>query len=385
MKEMIWTALFFVVGLLETVLAYVIFSRADDHPYYLQIANNGIQAVTDHAQELLAFKSNAAAVSFYILTAPGRWLGGHELIHLLWLRLLILFGFLVAFNWFQKTVSPELSEDDRNAKRHMFMLLVLLYPGQLGWTASLLRDGVATSMFFLGLACSRPNWRIIPAAAFLLLSFSMRPEYLLILVLLVFALLTNRLFAAIKFRIAVLLLLLLFFSIATHSIQVLNAEFAQFAYSEANAAYPLVTSAFDLHGYFLILCQAIIDPASLGKLGQATLFSIAETIFFLYLLWQSRLLLRHSRTKIAALAAALIFGLWLFAYYETFVSGFSRHRLSLEIALIALLSVAPPERERSAFKLSLFNTNGNIQWKPTPLLAPGKTDERGLDDTSQIQ
>ena len=40
-----------------------------------------------------------------------------------------------------------------NSQIKFFVTFVLLYPGQLAWTASLLRDGAATAVFFLGLAC----------------------------------------------------------------------------------------------------------------------------------------------------------------------------------------------------------------------------------------
>lgn len=374
--EILWTLLYFVLGLVETILAYYAFSRADDHAYFLQVANHGLQAVPDFSQPFLNLKTNAAAMSFYLITTPSRLLGGLELVHLLWLRLLTLFGFLVAFNWFQRTVSPELSEKARSANRHTFIMLILLYPGQLAWTASLLRDGAATSMFFFGLACFRPSWTVIPAMAFLAAAFAMRPEYLLILLLVLFVLSLRNAVAAIKYRIVVLLSLLLLFSIATHPIQLASAEFAQLAYGEANSAFPLVRSAFDLRGYFLVLCQALIDPIPLGNPHQATFFDLSEAAFFSYLLWRSKTLLRDNRPNVAALTAALMCGLWIFAYFETFVGAFSRHRLFLEASLIALLSAAQMDFGTPRLKTRLLKKRRNAQSGQTSLLVSGDADNQ---------
>jgi hypothetical protein len=330
--------LFFTVGLLQTLLAYVIFSRADDHGFFLELANLGAAAIPESGQDLIDLKSKLSGTVYYLLTSPARWLGGHELVHLLWLRLLALWGFLAAFSWFQHILAPHISDTDRYFNRRAFMILVLIYPGQLAWTASLLRDGVGTALFLLGLYCLRRDWRIVPAGALFALSFALRPEYAIILILIIVALLAHWMIKPIKSRIVALLLMILVFSVATHPVQVQGALFAQFAFGDGDMAYPLVTHAFDLKGYVRILLQSLIDPIPLDAPQAVSGFGIIDASFFIYLLWRTRLLLRHPLTLVAALAGALLFGMWIFGYFEIFVSGFGRHRLCLEIALIALIA-----------------------------------------------
>lgn len=332
--------LFFIVGLLETILMYFTFSRADDHHYFLGVANFGLQAVPDAGQELLDFKAKTAAQVFYALTTPSRWLGGHELVHLLWLRFLTLLGFLSALSWFQNIVSPYSSAKAKRANLQTFAILVLIYPGQLAWTASLLRDGLSTAMFFFGLYFLRRNWRLILTPIFFGISFSLRPEYSIILTLIIFSIIAHEILTPRKYRTISLLAIILIFSIATHSMQVQSAYFAQIAYGEDGTAYPLVSHSFDVLGYIRVLAQSTIDPISLATPQALSIFGVAESIFFMYLLWKCCPPLRDSRKIVAAMAAALIMGLWVFAYFETYVSGFSRHRLCLEVALLALVVVA---------------------------------------------
>lgn len=330
--------LFFIAGLLETLLAYFIFSRADDHEYFLELANLGLSAIPDFIQDIQYLKAKMAGLVFYTLASPSRWLGGHELVHLLWLRGLTLAGFLAAFSWFQHMVAPRASPARRQQASTTFMTLVLLYPGQLAWTASLLRDGVATALFFFGLACLRKDFRLMLTLPLFGASFALRPEYSLILFSLILALTLHRLLARVSSRVLTMILALLVFSIATHSVQVQSATFAQLAFSDGGMAYPLINGPFDLSGYLRVLLQGVLDPIALDA-PQLNAFGVIDSAFFVYVLWQSRNLLRHRSTVVAALGSALLFGLWAFAYFEIYVSGFSRHRLCLQVALLALIAI----------------------------------------------
>lgn len=345
-------AIFFSVGLLETVLAYFLFSRADDHGYFLELANLGVSVVPDFRQDLFALKAKAAGLVFYIVASPSRWLGGHELVHLLWLRAVTLSGFLAAFGWFQRVAAPDAPAELRERARSTFMILALLYPGQLAWTASLLRDGAGTSLFFFGLACLRRDLRLILAPLLLLACFALRPEYALILGCLLAAVVAHRILKRVRSRILLLMAVLLAYSIATHSIQKGSGEFVQLAFGDSSLGYPVVSNALDIAAYFRVLLQALVDPLELYALAWNP-FGIAECAFFVYVLWQSRHLLRHSSTLVAALTMALMFCLWTFAYFEIFVSGFSRHRLCLEVALIAMIALhqAHASSSRGAPKL----------------------------------
>lgn len=331
-------AVFFSVGLLETVLAYFLFSRADDHGYFLELANAGVSVVPDYRQDFLDLKAKAAGLVFYIVASPSRWLGGHELVHLLWLRAVTLSGFLAAFGVFQRVAAPNAPSEVRDRARSTFMILALLYPGQLAWTASLLRDGAGTALFFFGLACLRKDLRLILAPLLLLACFALRPEYALILGSLLAAIVAHRILKRVRSRILLLMLVLLTYSIATHSVQKDSGEFVQLAFGDSSLGYPVVSSALDIAAYFRILLQALLDPLELNALAWNS-FGIADCAFFVYVLWQSRHLLRHASTLVAALTMALMFCLWTFAYFEIFVSGFSRHRLCLEVALIAMIAL----------------------------------------------
>ena len=330
---------FFIVGLLETVLAYFLFSRADDHAYFLEVANLGLSVIPDFRQDLLDLKVKTAGQVFYTIASPARWLGGNELVHLLWLRGLTLAGFLCALSWLQRLATPHATRAERHKARTAFMILVLIYPGQLAWTASLLRDGMATAMFFFGLACLRKDWPLVLAFPLFGASFALRPEYSLVLACLLLALMLHRLLAGIKMRVTAMILMLLVFSISTHSIQVQSAIFGQLAFGDGGMAYPLVNGPFDLAGYLRIFLQGILDPIPLDA-PQLSAFGLIDSAFFVYVLWRSRVLLRHRSTVVAALCCALLFGLWTFAYFEIYVSGFSRHRLCIEVALIALIAAS---------------------------------------------
>lgn len=331
-------AFFMAIGLLETLLAYFLFSRADDHEYFLELANVGLAALPDHNQDMLELKAKAAGLVFYVVTSPSRWLGGHELVHLLWLRVITLAGALCAFGWFRRILAPGVSTAASRRAESTFMILVLLYPGQVAWTASLLRDGIAMAFFFFALSCLRKDLRLCLAPALLGASLALRPEYAVILASLTAAYMSHRVLKRIKSRILLLLCLLLGFSISTHDIQAKSAAFGQLAFSDGGLAYPVVTSAFDIVGYWRILMQAVLEPMALTA-PSFNPFGIAECLFFIYLLWKARNLLRNSSTLIAAFAMALLSSMWFFAYFEIFVSGFSRHRICLEVALIAMISL----------------------------------------------
>jgi len=340
---------FFFIGWMQTLLAYVVFSRADDHGYFLELANSGVSIIPQFSQDELTLKAQAAGAVFYALCTPSRWLGGHELLHLLWLRGLTLVGFLAAFHWFVRVAAPALPRSSRKRAMTAYMVLLLFYPGQLAWTASLLRDGIATALFFYGLYCLQVNWRLIFSAVFFGASFAMRPEYSLILICLAFALMFHRILSRVSRRVMFLVFILLLFSMASHSIQVQAAAFGQLAFSEDGMAYPLVTGVFDLPGYARVLLQAVLEPIALSA-PHLNAFGLIDCGFFGYLLWHSRTMLRQRQTRIAALSMALLFGLWVFAYFEIYVSGFSRHRLCLQVALIALLAVSRvmPDKIRPA-------------------------------------
>lgn len=330
---------FFAIGLLETLLAYFAFSRADDHAYFLELANVGLRAVPDGVEGLNDLKGKMAGAVFFLLTTPSRWLGGHELVHLLWLRFITLFGFVSGFKWIQATVAPEAPRAAVLANFRLFALLVLLYPGQLAWTASLLRDGAGTALFLIGLNWLRPSWRLPVAALLFGASFSLRPEYVLIFILLFFPL-SKAIVARLKSPLRFLILVLAVFSVVTHPVQVTTATFGHFAFGDDGPAYPLVTGAFDVAGYLRVVAQAVLDPVALSNPLGGGAFGTAEMVFFVWLLWRARTLLVPGRPVVATMAMALITGLWIFAYFEIFVSGFSRHRLCLEIALIALVAAA---------------------------------------------
>lgn len=330
--------IFFVFGLLETIASYYFFSRADDHAYFLEIANLGLQAIPEFNQPYFDFKAQASGLVFYILTGPGRLLGGDELSHLLWLRLLTLAGFLAGFVWFQNITNPATNSPTRQANLKSFVILVLVYPGQLAWTASLLRDGAATAVFFLGLACCRRGPRVLLALPLFAAALLLRPEYSVILMLIAGGLMLRQQISRIRWRKTLVVLALLAFSMATHTIQAESGGFAQFAFGDDGMAYPLVTGVVDLLGYGAVLVQAIMDPIPLTQPFSGSIFSVAELVFFVFLIYQSARLLESPNMDAVALICAMLFGLWIFAYFELYVSGFSRHRLCLQIALIALVS-----------------------------------------------
>lgn len=330
--------LFLTIGLLQTILAYFFFSRADDHAYFLEVANTGLAAVPDYSQDFLALKAKAAGLVFYVATAPSRWLGGDELAHLIWLRAITLLGVFSALSWFRRNLAPFSTLSVKKRTESKFIILALLYPGLTAWTASLLRDGIGTALFFFGLACLRKDIRLCLAPFLFGSSFALRPEYILILASLFAALLLHRLLVRINSRILLLIALILCFSVLTHDIQVASAAFGQIAFGDGSSAYPMADNSLDLYGYWRIFLQAVLDPISLTAVT-FNIFGITECIFFIYVLSKSGPLLRHPSTLISAMTIALLFNMWIFAYFEIFVSGFSRHRLCLEISLIAIISI----------------------------------------------
>ena len=333
--------LFFSIGLMETVASYYSFSRADDHAYFLEIANLGLKAIPEFDQPYFDFKAQSAGLAFYVLTGPGRLLGGDELSHLLWLRLLTLAGFLAGFVWFQNVTNPQASKVTRQKNLGLFITLVLLYPGQLAWTASLLRDGAATATFFLALVCLRRNIKVLLSVPLFAASLSLRPEYAVVLVLIATGLLIHRQIGRIGWRKMCLLTILLAFSMATHTIQVESSGFGQFAFGDDGMAYPFVSGVFDLLGYGAILAQAIFEPIPLAQPLSGSAFYVADFAFFVYVLFRCKELLGSKNSRAASLTMVILAGLWIFAYFELYVGGFSRHRLCLQVALIALITVNP--------------------------------------------
>lgn len=331
-------AIFIIIGSFETIIAYYAFSRADDHNYFLAVANQGLLAVPDFGQELYDLKSKAAGLVFYALATPSRLLGGEELTHLIWLRILSLVGFWLIFEWIIQNQKFKIKSSELHNSRVNFHLLALIYPGQLAWTASLLRDGVATTLLALGLWSYSIQRARILAPLFLLLSFCLRPEYAIITITIVIVSTLSKSMDGISHRKLFLLTAIIGISIATYPFQKDSSAFSQLAFGDADMAYPPIEHIFDLKGYFLLATQALIDPIYLSNLSNAGLYPIAETIFFAVILKLSIQSLNTLPTNLASITISTIICLWIFAYFELSVGGFSRHRLPLEVILIGIIA-----------------------------------------------
>ena len=340
-------AFFLAFGVLQTLFALALFQRADDHAYFLEIADAADTPVAiESGIEEFDLKVQAASTVFHALTAPSRWLGGGEVAHLVWLRLLTLAGFLAAFEWVRKTLRPESTEAETADARKRFMILCLLYPGQLAWTASLLRDGPACAMLF----CALLAWssrRYLFAAAFAVTSLALRPEFALVITALALSTLVAKRLDRLRHRRLWLALFCGFLALLFFAPRQASSEFGQSAFVEGGFAYPAVTNPFDVGGYLLVLAQALVDPISLTSLSSPSPFFLAEAAFFAWLVWSGWRRLPFVNARAASLLSASYATLWVFAYFEIFVSGFSRHRLALVVLLIAVHVLTNPRPARA--------------------------------------
>jgi hypothetical protein len=330
--------LFLLFGILETLCALVLFQRADDHEYFLSVANFGTAAVLESGVDQYDLKARIAAAVFYGLMSPARWLGGSEIGHLLWLRVIMLIGMLCAFEATRRLLPPAPSDIDVTRARSCFLMLCLLYPGQLAWTASLLRDGPACAFLFIALLAWSSRQRIL-ALISLVLSMALRPEFAAVVMLLTGC---SMLFMRLRFqryRITILLGVLALVSVVAFEPRQAASEFAQYAFASVGAAYPVVAHWLDISGYAMVLVQGLIDPMSLAAPAAMSPFFLAEMLFFVWLIAIGLSRLRYSQLRAAGLIFGLFVALWLFAYFEIYVSGFSRHRLMLVIMMLALITL----------------------------------------------
>lgn len=329
---------FYLLGLLQTVIAYLAFSRADDHQYFLRLANEGVSVIPFSGQDLYDFKARSAGLIFYLIATPSRWFGGAELTHIMWLRIVNLFGCVVAFNWIFAICRSEHRDLCFLSALRCFCLLFLVYPGQLAWTASLLRDGVATTFFFFGLSLFKKSLLLLLSLFCFLVCFSMRPEYAIISIVLVCAWQFRERLRRIRFRGGVVFLLILLFTVVVQPIQFDSSQFAQYAFAEDGNAYPVTSGRFDLVGYSLIFVQGLIDPISLQNVLGGSPFYMAEAIFFIAILICAGGKSRNAGGKMFVIWAVVAFCLWTFAYFELFVGGYTRHRLPLVIVLLSWIA-----------------------------------------------
>ena len=146
----------------------------------------------------------------------------------------------------------------------------------------------------------------------------------------------NDLFQSILGRLIIFLLLIL---IAGFNFRYENIEhFLQSANYDPNASYPFIANVWDIGGHMELMMQAFIDPISLSNFKNLSLFSISEACFFSGTVFFGLFYLKSSSLKAASLMAAIFLALIIFAYFETFVSGFARHRFGLIILLLAVIS-----------------------------------------------
>lgn len=329
--------IFFFIGLLQSVFAFAMFNRPVDHYYFLEIANRGIKFANPAIIPIYELKAQVAGIVFYWICAPSRILGGSELIHILWLRILTLWGFLLAYQWVRKILKNNKPIQKLDNSYIYFMLICLLYPGQLAWTASLLRDGISCTALFGALHCFSYGRRIIGSLC-VLLCLALRPEFTLLVGLLMIPDSYYKIFIRRRFRISLLIVLCALFSMLTFFPRSIQSDFAEAAFGMDGLAYPPIAGIFDLTGYLLVVAQGILDPVPLQNLYSVGLFHILEILFFCLIIIASLMLLRQSNLVTAKLLIVNLVVMWAFAYFEIFVSGFSRHRLALVVILIALIS-----------------------------------------------
>ena len=335
--------IFFLVGMLETLSAFAVFQRAGDHAYFLALLNDANPDVLESGVELYDLKAKAVEFIFRAIAAPARWLGAGEIGYLLWLRLLTLAGFLCAFEYVRRSIPTDQSTKNIEAARNRFMLLCLLYPGQLAWTASILRDGPACALLFAAMFAWSLRHRGI-AFVCLALSLMLRPEFAIVVTVLVASVYLVTRFQLRTHRILLLLVACALISTVLFEPRYAAIEFSQFAFGDTGSAYPIITNPVDIGGYALVFAQSLVEPMSITDPSSISPFGIAEAVFFVWLVYSGLRRLSLVDTRAAGLFAGLFISMWLFAFFEIYVSGFSRHRLALMFLMIALMSLTEPQR-----------------------------------------
>ncbi len=331
--------LFMLFGTVLIITAFFAFSRAYDHSYFLDLANQGVPAATLSGIDFYDLKAQAIAAVFYILATPSRILGGSDLGHIVWLRVLSLVGVLMGFEWVLQVAGMKLDSKAVKRARNRFLLLFLLYPGQIAWSSSLLRDAPACALLFAGLYGWSCKQRFVSLVC-MFGGIALRPEFLVVIVIV-----SSSFYFVTKFRIEAhrrkywLLGLLIFVSLAAFEHRSAVSAFSQLAFEEAGAAYPTVGHLLDIPGYLLVFIQGAIDPIPLADLGSATPFFVLECAFYIWLLIIGYRRLPKVNFQIAGLIIGTLISMWIFAYFEIYVSGFARHRMVLTVMLIALVAL----------------------------------------------
>lgn len=339
---------FLFVSMLLTTVAFFAFDRAFDHQYFVGLANTGLAGVEISGIDLVDLKAQAVAVVFYAITTPSRLLGGSDLVHVLWVRLATLVGILLCFEWVRRVSAMNLDGSALAKARNRFLLLILLYPGQIAWNVSLLRDGPSCALLFTGLYAWKRKHRIA-GLALMFAAIALRPEFIAALGIIGAAVYLVRRFDIQKHRIVWLISGLAILSLLSYEPRARASAFSQHAFAEGGAAYPVINHAFDIIGYFNVLLQGLIDPIPLSSPGSFTTFFALEALFFLYLLATAFRRLSIANLETAGLLIGTLLSLWIFAYFEIFVSGYARHRYALTVLLIAIVSLPKPA-QRSAGK-----------------------------------
>lgn len=330
--------LYMISGLIQTLASYFVFDRAGDHEYFVGVANGEGVAMQSVIDNFFVFKEIIRELVFYLLATPSRLLGGGDLTHLLWMRLLSLLGFLCAYVWVRRACMGPWAESGDARALKLFLILCLIYPGQLAWTGSLLRDGVACALLFMGLLAWSNRHRLLSVTC-LLGSLALRPEFALVISALSLSIWLGARLNIKKYKFVLLGSVLIFLALFLYDERTLVSEFSQLAFEEGGMAYPTVASRFDIVGYIDVLVQAMLDPLTVGTIRSGTLFQLAEVGFFILIIGLSLRALAGGASGMAAIITSVMACMWLFAYFEVFVSGFSRHRMSLVVLLIALVSV----------------------------------------------
>jgi len=236
-------------------------------------------------------------------------------------------------------MEPENPIAAMDRSREQFMLLCLLYPAQLAWTASLLRDGPSCfALFAAFLAFSHRQW--VPGAFWTVVCLSLRPEFIAVMGMVAVAI--HFAYRLKKKRKRLLLLggICLGMAMLTYIPRDVSSKFGQTAFaSNLTMAYPDMTGVFDFRGYLQVLAQAMIDPLPLAAPTAGGLFPLLEVLFFGLVVLLALWFLRKADSMAASLLIALFTAMWMFGYMEIWVGGFSRHRLGMMILLIAIVAV----------------------------------------------
>ena len=331
------TILYFFFGLIQTLIAYYLFARAGDHDFFLLAVNEGIPPELDSvSNENQQLKTRLYLTVMYLVATPSRILGGNELVHLLWFKFLVLVGFYMAFIGMCRIVDDDYVGIDYEKSRRTFFWFTLLYPGQLAWTASLLRDGI--SCFFLGIALYywTKSWKLL-AMIFMCIALLLRSEFVIIFVFLVFF----KLALSWKFTrdnpIKLLFATCGVISILLFDLRRLSAELSNQFFGEVGM--PQIESILDIKGYFFVLLQALADPVSILNPADLSVFKVLDVVFFNFLMFKALIRIDISNIKEKVFLLGSITCLWFFAYFEVLVSGFSRHRLMLVVMLLVIISI----------------------------------------------